>query len=54
MSDPKANRGREIVSVMIALLIVTWTSVMLRFYTRIWVRKAIGVDDQLIGVALVS
>jgi hypothetical protein len=54
MNNLQENRGPEIVSFMIALLVVTWMSVMLRFYTRLWVRKAIGADDWLIIIALVS
>jgi hypothetical protein len=54
MSDLQDNRGPEIVSFMIALLVVTWMSVMLRLYTRLWVRKAIGADDWLIVSALVG
>jgi hypothetical protein len=54
MNDLQENRGPEIVSFMIALLVVTWMSVMLRFYTRLWIRKAIGADDWLIIIAVVS
>lgn len=54
MNDLQENRGPEIVSFMIALLVVTWMSVMLRFYTRLWSRKAIGADDWLIIIAVVS
>lgn len=52
--DPQANRGPEIVLLMIILLAVTWTSVILRFYTRIWITKAFAADDWLIIAALVS
>jgi hypothetical protein len=54
MNDLQENRGPEIVSFMIALLVVTWMSVILRFYTRLWIRTAIGADDWLIIIAVVS
>ena len=54
MSDLQANQGPKIVSLMIAFLAVTWTAVILRFYSRVWVKKVIGADDWLIIVGLVS
>ena len=54
MNDVKENRGPEIVSLMITFLVVTWISVTVRFYTRLWVRNVIGADDWLIIVAIVS
>ncbi|KAE9368144.1 hypothetical protein N431DRAFT_493682 [Stipitochalara longipes BDJ] len=46
------NRGPEIISLMIALLVTTWISVILRFYARFMVSKTSGADDWFIVVAL--
>jgi hypothetical protein len=54
MSDLQENRSQEIVSLMIALLVTTWISGILRLYARFWVSKANGADDWLIVAALVS
>ena len=54
MSELQANQGPKIISLMIAFLAVTWAAVILRFYSRLWVKKAIGADDWVIIVALVS
>ena len=54
MSDLQVNQGPKIVALTIAFLAVPWTAVILRIYIRVWVKKAIGADDWLIIVGLVS
>lgn len=53
LANSKDNRGPEILVVMGAFLGLSWFSVILRCYVRIWITNSFQADDWLMLVSIV-
>jgi hypothetical protein len=51
--DPN-NRRNEVFAVATLFLVLSWTTVSLRFYVRGILKKTWGIDDSFMGATLVS
>jgi hypothetical protein len=54
MESPQDNRGPALVAITVTFLILTWVSVLLRFFVRIRLTKSFDADDWLMAISLVS
>ena len=52
--NPNDNNGGALVATCIAFLVLTWFSVLIRFYTRIFITKSFQGDDWLMAVSQVG
>ena len=47
------NRGPSVVALLVVLMVISAITVMLRIYSRLFVRRGLGWDDGMMVVAVV-